>query len=754
MRVFVALLLVLTPVAVYGADRGVTTPVKSVQPAESKGRLVSGIPPISQEPGETYSAQGKNGISWILIDSMKVHKLIPPGQSFAACFDYSDKVLRDTLLSDPLTAQAKLALEKAPDWLKLDLNDNFRRMDAAHQDEYADLILNCPDKRYYDEVCFQIAHLSPQTLTYGAFDSNLLVENVYWMYEIDKDLGYVSIVDYGDPDLGGGYYSTTSYKYLNQFGDTVEEEIPSEIYYWWVVSPKVSDELPRMDASVYDYFWREYVYTQADSGYPLLDTALTYAQVVWDERQRDLPPGRPFADSCTALDIVGNWVSYTVPYAASGNRPIQPNVIAHEHNGNCGELQDLLCAAARTALVPTLCVCDINEDHVWDAFRWAGDWHPYQVDLGFGGTHINNPGIAYDKDKGGSKDCSAIWNWRMDGYQWSDIERYSKSCTLTVIVQDKNGRPVDGAVVKLLSEMWPEYQTSLWPCFNGATDRYGIFTTVLGDHQNYFAAIESPMGYTAAEKLIDSTEAIPGKHIYWVRNLDGEMPVTGVHPDSMPANPSKDYMMEAYFQIVDETVYGIDCYNDFYNNQWAYKLYPGKLDLFLTDETNFGRLVDSLDFDSYVIQRKLNNGSAWLTLPTNEDYFFVFSNSEQIGLTQSVYVTVYLYRNSQVAVADAGFDAAMSDTRMSVWPNPFNESSVISISGPEFAHADGPIRIFDTSGRLVRKLAADNAVGSRHCIQAKWDGRDSGGRPVADGVYFCCFSGGGRTLDAKVVKVR
>jgi len=49
-----------------------------------------------------------------------------------------------------------------------------------------------------------------------------------------------------------------------------------------------------------------------------------------------------------AVDAIGNWVSETVPFAAEGDRPIQPNVIAHEHNGNCGELQDLLCAAGRT----------------------------------------------------------------------------------------------------------------------------------------------------------------------------------------------------------------------------------------------------------------------------------------------------------------------------------------------------------------------------------------------------------------------
>lgn len=754
MKRFLLMVLLSLPLSVYGAEKGVTTNPQPVTPAERRGRLVEGLPQIAEEKGELHSVETEGAVSWVLIDSLKTHTIIPSMQSTCIYFDYAEEALKCTLLVDPLTPLARQALDRAPNWLRLDLKDNFRRMDSAHQDTYADLILNCPDKRYYDEVCFQVAHLSPQTLTYGSFDSDLIVENVYWIYEIEQDLQYVRVVDYGDPDLGGDYYTTTSYRFLDEFNDTIEQEVPKEIYYWWVVSPKVSDELPRMDAPVYGYFWREYAYTQADSGYPLLDTALTYARVIWDGVRRDLSPGRPFADSCTAVDIVGNWTTYTVPFPASGNRPHQPNVIAHEHNGNCGELQDLLCAAARTALIPTVCTHDINEDHVWNAFWLDGDWHPYQVDLGFGATHINNPGIAYDRDHGGGKDCSAIWNWRMDGYQWSDVERYSRSCTLTVIVQDRNGQPVDGALVRLFSEMWPDLKSALWQCFNGATNRYGIFTTTLGDHQNYYVSIESPLGYTSAELIIDSTQAIPGEHIYWVRNLEGEMPRIGVYPDSLPDNPEKDYMLEVIYSVVDETVYGIDCYNDHFNNQWAYKLYPGSVDFFLVDQANFERFTDSVDFGAYKIFRKLNKGFTWMVLPTNEDYFCIFSNSEQIGLMESVYADVYLYRNSEVGVASTGPKAEERDMRIKAWPNPFSQASTILISGYGPETQDESIRIFNSVGRFVRKLALPLPDAAQQSTCVKWDGRDFAGRPLPDGVYFCSFSCRGKTVGAKLVKVR
>jgi len=754
MKRLLTIALLFLPVSVYSAERGITMTPEPVIPEQGKGTLIESLPDITEEVGELYSVETERGMSWVLIDSFKTHRLIPSTQSLCIYFDYTQEALKCTLLSDALTSLAKQALDKAPDWLRLDLKDNFRRMDSGHQDLYADLILNCPDKRYYDEVCFQVAHLSPQTLTYGSFDPDLIVENVYWIYEIDQDLQYVSVVDHGDPDLGGDYYTTTSYRFLDEFSDTIEEEVPKEIYYWWVVSPKASDELPRMDAPVYDYFWREYLYTQADSGYPLLDTALTYARVLWDGMRRDLPAGRPFADSCTAVDIVGNWTTYSVPFPASGNRPHQPNVIAHEHNGNCGELQDLLCAAARTALIPTVCTHDINEDHVWNAFWWNGDWHPYQVDLGFGATHINNPRIAYDKDHGGGKDCSAIWNWRMDGYQWSDVERYSRSCTLTVIAQDRNGEPVDGALVRLFSEMWPDLKLALWQCFNGATNQYGIFTTTLGDHQNYYVSIESPMGYTPAELIIDSTQALPGRHIYWVRNLDGVMPHTRVHPDTLPNNPENDYMIEIIYSVVDEIVYGIDCYNDYFNNQWARKLYPGRIDFFLVDGANFEQFTDTMDFGAYKIFRKLNRGFTWMVLPTNEDYFCIFSNSEQIGLTQSLYADVYLYRNSDVGVAGNEARPGKEAARIRAWPNPFSQVSTISISGYEPETKGESIRIFDTAGRLVRRLALPVSEAPQQSIRVKWDGKDHAGRPLPDGVYFCNLFHGGRALEAKMVRVR
>jgi plastocyanin len=62
-------------------------------------------------------------------------------------------------------------------------------------------------------------------------------------------------------------------------------------------------------------------------------------------------------------------------------------------------------------------------------------------------------------------------------------------------------------------------------------------------------------------------------------------------------------------------------------------------------------------------------------------------------------------------------------------PNPFSTSTTIRVA--HLDPADDVLRVFDASGRLVRTL------GTGVTTAAVWDGRDSGGRPVRPGAYFC-----------------
>jgi hypothetical protein len=432
--------------------------------------------------------------------------------------------------------------------------------------------------------------------------------------------------------------------------------------------PKLSDEEPAMDQTVYGYFWREYLYYFNDPGYPLLREKLAATQVLWDGQVHHLSGAREFADSMFALDVVGNWVSKTVPFAASGNRPIQPNVIAHEHNGNCGEIQDLLGAACRTAMIPVALTNDINEDHVWDEFWWPAlparrsrpsrsdedgskvdggePWHPYQVDLGGGSTHINDPYIAYDREHGGSKEVSAVWNWRGDGYQWSVVERYSDACTLTVAITDQGGLPVDGAVVQIHSEMWGSAE--VWPGFYGATDRLGTFTTTLGDSQNYYLRIESGLGNhpsSGVVKIIDTGEAVPGSHFLWQASLPGLMPTLPALPlDPPDAVPTLQLSVAAL--IPEETLYGVDCYNRSYDNVYARRFPVGYVDFFVTSETGFADYTGGTQFDAYNLQELSSAPAADFVLPdAASSWYAVLGNQRSLVMQRAAEYVVYLSEN-------------------------------------------------------------------------------------------------------------
>ncbi|MBI4647696.1 MAG: hypothetical protein HY738_14190 [Bacteroidia bacterium] len=64
----------------------------------------------------------------------------------------------------------------------------------------------------------------------------------------------------------------------------------------------------------------------------------------------------------------GDTVWREIPFEATDPRPIQPNLILHDHDGNCGEVQDLQNAGARIGLIPTVSVGSWPGDHVWCEF--------------------------------------------------------------------------------------------------------------------------------------------------------------------------------------------------------------------------------------------------------------------------------------------------------------------------------------------------------------------------------------------------
>jgi hypothetical protein len=70
-------------------------------------------------------------------------------------------------------------------------------------------------------------------------------------------------------------------------------------------------------------------------------------------------------------------------------------------------------------------------------------------------------------------------------------------------------------------------------------------------------------------------------------------------------------------------------------------------------------------------------------------------------------------------------------------PNPFNPSTRIRLSPAQTG--DAVVRIYDSSGRVVRELIASGAPGTERSVT--WDGRDSRAVRVPSGIYFIRLAG-------------
>lgn len=83
-------------------------------------------------------------------------------------------------------------------------------------------------------------------------------------------------------------------------------------------------------------------------------------------------------------------------------------------------------------------------------------------------------------------------------------------------------------------------------------------------------------------------------------------------------------------------------------------------------------------------------------------------------------------------------------------PNPFSATTSMSFVLPKA----GPVSllVYDVSGRLVSTLIDRPMDSGTH--QVNWDGRDSGGNSVANGVYLVRLQAGGETLTRDMVRMK
>ncbi len=166
-----------------------------------------------------------------------------------------------TVVFDNLVSKA---VRLCPDWLRQDLTMQFVHMDAVTRERWARIIVDSKPA-YRDETAFLVAHIGVEELSKPTFDTQVVTDQAPLIYQEAGKVGWATLVEHGDAQAGGDYWTTVRLHYTKD-GKPVDYEVPRDYYYWFVVHPREDAEPlqttnPQSGADVpppVGRTWREY----------------------------------------------------------------------------------------------------------------------------------------------------------------------------------------------------------------------------------------------------------------------------------------------------------------------------------------------------------------------------------------------------------------------------------------------------------------------------------------------------------------
>lgn len=685
------------------------------------------VPPVIQEKQNLYKP---SQIDASLFKPNKVDLYIPAAKHFAVKFNHQTKSLDFIVpeLDNPISSTVVDAIDKAPDWLVNDLELVFSQLTSQYQEKWAQAILDAQDP-YIDEIAFTIAHLSPKYLSSDYAYTELVTMNARLIYENDSDLDYVEVVDYGSSNTDPNYYSTTKYRkavYL----DTIEVEVPKDIYYWYIVHPKISDEIPAfIDPAILEYrhyenitnsgngyFWRDYLYNHADQGYAVLKDMLSECKVIWNKYGESLP-----GIHSQALDAMNRWMNGSLRFTSNDERPHQPVRIYKKHIGRCGEYGDMRTAIARTALIPCTNVATYSQDHVWNEF-WDESWIHWD-------GYIDDP-FMYIDDPAWNKPINSVFSWRGDGSFASVTQRYVRQyATLNIYALDSLANPIDGAMIIL----YAPGVTDGSPAFDnyGITDTEGKVTFIIGAGRTYWARMQCDYGSVPSNGglLRVVSTSFHGETYTVSMNSTAKKPILIWNDIPVPQSADKEFLLEVNVSIPNQVIRGRNYYDDLGTATHYISQPQGKFNFFITDSMNYYKYLANEDFQGFYSSNGSLNGKINFEFDKESDWYCVFDNSNSLHTLQHISGTANLYKM---------FDRSIPQVRIKPnFPNPLVPQSGINTNIvfqlPQKSKVE--LAIFDVLGQKIRTLVREVRYAGEFNVQ--WDGNDDLHQPVASGIYFC-----------------
>lgn len=646
-----------------------------------------------------------------------------------------------------LSAAAQAAVAKAPGWMQAELSSVLASLDAAHQLIWAELILDTVDP-YVDEVAFCIAHTSAQYLNSGFASPQLFLENAYYIYEIASHLDYVQVMDTGSAAGGGDYYSTTKYIKKDAAGELQEITVPQEIYYWYLVHPKLTDEIPAyINPSLVEsnsnhsnniadpplgQFWRNYLYTLQQDGYPVLADTLSQCQTLFN---RD-------GSGNDAIRTLQGWINQNMSFTSNSERPHQPVRIITKRIGRCGEYADLSSALARLALIPCTSILSSSTDHTWNEF-WDEGWVAWEPVNGY----IDSP-LVYEN--GWGKVFGTVFEIRSDGLFTPVTDRYSEGAAIIKIqVVDSNLLPVDGARVVLgMVDGAIRYDCELF------TDNGGFVNFVVGEGRNYRARVETNFGqypeivgtYT---QLIQNSE--DGQTYQYVFEIPAPKPVFVPQIVSGPVDTVDDHRFAVSYECSGYYITGQSRWDDI-NTTSSQALYYQ----YIAEPSDAAFMV--MDGDAIIFWQIDGSGSAVqyispalaasssYDIPVGNDWYAFVDNSHRhrnaVKLSGAM-----LYERFGSPVGDLVQAPGVFELLFR-YPNPFTSGITLGLDLKKEAILK--VEIFNIKGQRIKSWQTPKQAAGP--LDIHWDGCSEAGQCTSSGIYFIKISGEGTSLTRKALK--
>lgn len=116
-------------------------------------------------------------------------------------------------------------------------------------------------------------------------------------------------------------------------------------------------------------------------------------------------------------------------------------------------------------------------------------------------------------------------------------------------------------------------------------------------------------------------------------------------------------------------------------------------------------------------------------MPAGADNYSAYGGTitqiDETGEFTVCYVSVEIPANENVAV---------SVVKLSIFPNPFNPTTMISFDWKAEKVPDIEIGVYNLKGQRIKVLSLPES--QNHTFSVVWDGTDNSGKPVSSGIYF------------------